>query len=196
LQGRQHGDTIPIRGYPRLPREAAAETSRPHSQAGKGRHAAMNPDRPSSSSRRSSAGAGEQLLACIDKLSTRHAMAQTRLWVTPAPYDCLEQDVIGHCNPSTLLGAAGSMGPAQIDLPGETFVGDRKFAPQVSATSPRARRRRRNIAMSGDKATSSRASCGCTTLARAKWATGRIVEPRSVAQAVAMPSTQSGPWGE
>jgi len=33
----------------------------------------------------------------------------------------------------------------------EAFVRDRNFAPQISATSPRARRRRRNIAMSRDK---------------------------------------------
>src|SRR6516225_8387538 len=36
LRSRRRGDIIWLRGYPRLPREATAERSRPHSQSGKG----------------------------------------------------------------------------------------------------------------------------------------------------------------
>jgi hypothetical protein len=45
LHGVRPGDIMSLRGYPRLPREAAAERSRPHSQLREtGRHAADRPN--------------------------------------------------------------------------------------------------------------------------------------------------------
>jgi hypothetical protein len=79
LHGRQHGDNIRIRGYPRLPREAAAEISRPYSQQGRGRYAAMNPHRPTSPLRRSAGR--NRANACLRRQAffLLHGTRQTRM---------------------------------------------------------------------------------------------------------------------